>query len=98
MEFDEFRHYFTRLSICKYVDCNQLFSKKVKMNENGYHLVKMEVDTPGEHTVSVCQFDVRCAPLDTFYEYVNCKVVVLRAVRGKLENGVVYMNSIKTYM
>lgn len=58
----------------------------------------MVIDTPGEHTVSVSQFDQRCTPLDSGHEYTNCKVVVVRAVKGLLEQGVTYIGGKKGFM
>ena len=58
----------------------------------------MKIDTPGEHTVSVSQFDQRCAPLNSQHEYTNCKIVVVRAVQGSLDQGVVFIKGQKGFM
>lgn len=58
----------------------------------------MVITQAGEHTVSVSQFDQRCAPLESGHEYTNCKVVVVRAVNGMLEKGVVFVKGAKGFM
>lgn len=58
----------------------------------------MRIDTAGEHTVSVSQFDQRCAPQESGHEYTNCKIVVVRTVAGTLESGVVYIKGNKGFM
>lgn len=91
MEFEEFRQFFTRIQICKYFDSYNFASKKLKVSQSGYHLMKMKIDQLGEHTVSVSQFDERCAPLNSGHEYTNVKIVVVRTVGGSLESGVVFV-------
>ena len=72
-------------------------SKKLKVSKTGYHLVKMKIDTAGYHTVSVSQFDQRCAPLDSGHEYTNCKIVVLKCVGTNLESGVSFIKGEKGF-
>lgn len=98
MEFEQFREFFTRIQICKYLDQNNFASKKLEVSKDGYHLVRMDIDTAGEHTVSVSQFDQRCAPLDANHEYTNCKIIVVRAVQGSLDQGVVFIKGGKGFM
>lgn len=98
MEFEEFRQFFTRVQICKYVDHHNFASTKIKVSATGYHLIKMKVTQPGSHTVSVSQFDDRCAPLDSGHEYSSCKIVVVRTVGGTLESGVVFVKGEKGFV
>lgn len=58
----------------------------------------MKVTQPGAHTVSVSQFDERCAPLNSGHEYTNCKIIVVRTVGGTLESGVVFVKGGKGFM
>lgn len=53
MQFDEFAQYFSRISICKYVEGYKFTSFKTLVSPSGYHLIKLQIHSAGEQTISV---------------------------------------------
>lgn len=84
MAFDEFKFYFPRITLCKYME-NYAFSyTHVKINPSGYHLVKMNLrHGQSRITVAASQRDERCTARNSGYSYKNLKMIIVRSFRNK---------------
>ena len=99
MAYEEFKFYFSRITLCKYVDSYAFSYSNIKINPNGYHLVKLNVrQGQTSFTIATSQKDERCMPRNSGYQYKNVKMIVVRSFRNKdgLEM-IEYMGGCKTF-
>lgn len=70
----------------------------MRVSDTGYHLIRMKITQSGNHTISVSQFDKRCAPPEADHEYTNCKIVVVKTAKGTFESGVTFVKGDKGFV
>ena len=83
MSMRDFKQYFISIHICKFLDHFKLTSHKLHNNYIGYHMVTVDIDTPGAKTFSVSQKDRSFFTKIKYFKYSAARFIVV-----KLNNGI----------
>jgi len=78
MCFKDLAYYFSRVQVCKINDAYRYSFLQGSHKRGSFALLRLLLDSDGEHTVSVAQKDARCFSRDAEYEYANCRVVLMK--------------------
>jgi calpain-15 len=87
MSFDDFKDYFSTVTICRINDTFTYKSLKVKQSKVNYLVFDINVARAGFSYISVDQMERCCFALDTGYQYSNARMILLR----ESKDGLVYV-------
>ena len=83
MSMKDFKEYFISIHICKYLDNFKLSSHKLRNNYIGYHVVNLDIDTPGPKTFSISLKDRSYFTKIKYFKYSATRFIIV-----KLNNGI----------
>ena len=87
MSFDDFKDYFSTITICRINDNFVYKSLKAKQSKVNYLVFDINVARAGFSYVSVDQMETCCFSLDTGYQYSNARMILLKDSK----DGLVYV-------
>ena len=76
MAFDDFKNYFSYISIGKIVTTHVFSDVEVPMEETKHAVIDFTVPESGQYTLSVAQMGKRMFPRGSDYEYLNAKIII----------------------
>ena len=81
MDFEDAKHYFSSMQICKVNDDYQYVYEKCPLTPDC--ICKVTIDTSGEHTFSVTQKDERLFKEDSGYSYSIASLFLMNLADGE---------------
>ena len=87
MSFEDFKDYFSSVTICRINDNYAYNYFKSKHLKNSHNVIRLEVVNPGFTYISANQMERHCFSKNFEYEYSNCRIIIAK----ESETGLVYV-------